>query len=88
MGSIPVGATIKGNTMAKIKNEDYLRDATAICDRLMLVADLNKCSVSLIKIARSVIDQGDGRYAFDKASLADYMHDYCLMQMRLYEKND
>lgn len=59
--------------MAKIKNADYIRDAITICDRLDTVTDLNRSSAALLKVARAGIENDDGRWAFDKASLADYM---------------
>ena len=64
--------------MAKVSNDDNLRDAAAICDRLDAVEDLNKSSRALVTLCRTAgIAFNDGRWAFEKARLADVMHDWC-----------
>jgi len=66
--------------MAKIKNEDFPRDAQAIVDRLSKVEDLNKSSAAYLKIIPTFIEDGDGRFAFTLASRAAFMHEYCESQ--------
>lgn len=63
--------------MAKIKNEDYLRDAKAIIDRLSALPDLNRSSTAILGVARSFYDEGDGRFAFNLARRADCMDYFC-----------
>jgi hypothetical protein len=64
--------------MAKVSNDDYLRDAAAICDRLDAVEGLNRCSRALVDICRTAgIGFNDGRWAFEKAGLAVVMHNWC-----------
>jgi hypothetical protein len=62
--------------MAKVSNESKLIDATAICDKLDAVDNLNLASEAIVKVARTVIDAGDGKFAFELTGRADFMHTF------------
>ena len=56
--------------MAKMKNDDFMRDARAILDRLVLDT---KAPKALANQAERFYAMNDGRYAFRYAHLADFM---------------
>lgn len=62
--------------MSKIKNEDYIQDASDIVARFDSLSDINIASTALLKLARTAIENNDGRWAFEKAHLAVFMHEH------------
>ena len=60
--------------MAKVSNDDKLRDATAIIDRLSIIPNMNKCTAAWLPIIAKAIEDNDGKWAIEKAAHADYMH--------------
>lgn len=64
--------------MAKIKNEDYLRDAELILTELKSFSDLNISSKSFISTIETYLVEEDGFYAFTLATRAKTMHEYDL----------
>lgn len=69
--------------MAKIKNEDYIRDAKIILDDIDTIDNLNRSSSAISRQARVFLEKNDGRYAFDWACRAKYMHDFLLTQSKI-----
>jgi hypothetical protein len=68
---------LERHDMAKMKNEDFLRDARVIVDRLDRVGNLNKSSLAILRAAKAFIEFNDGRYPFELAKRADFMHYFC-----------
>lgn len=70
--------------MAKMKNEDFIRDAKVLISKLDEIENLNVASKTLLNQAKVFVDDGDGRYAFHIARSAEVMHDYNLMARKWY----
>lgn len=64
--------------MAKIRNEDYIRDARNLAESMRLNPNLNCSSQANLKVCDLFLEKNDGQYAFIFASRANAMHQYDL----------
>lgn len=64
--------------MAKIKNEDYLKDAKSLAEIMRFDPKLNCSSVANLKVYDFFAEENDGPYAFIMATRAYTMHRYDL----------
>ena len=70
-----------------MKNDDFLRDAKVIIDKLSVIEGLNKSSQAILNVAAAFYEDNEGRFSFHKAQIADFMHYFCT-EMKFASDND
>ena len=68
--------------MAKMKNEDFLREAKLILDFLSVARFENTSTPALMEVAKAAMESGDGRFAFEKATSAKAMFDFEMRNLK------